>query len=340
MSAAFNMSCYVRRIMEKDITTNDLLSNADVFADIANVNLFDGDEVIRPEDLVAVPLDTSYKDLEGKHHKLFRDVLMKVNRLGGCIAFIGYENQTEINCIMPVRDMGYAYTCYMKQIKDIVAQNKLENNSAYAKVLHENQKLMPVATFVLYYGEAEWNTPLSLMDILDVPEEEKELWQELISDYSIRVIHMVGQSEEVRKKYRSDYGVVADYLAYYRDKKELMTKFCCDTRKLLHVEQVLDMLDAFSDDTRFAMIRQRFEKCDNKEAKNKMCLLMDIFEEKSEESWNEGMQRGLQEGREEGRNMKTREIAVKLLGLLGVDVIAETTGLSIEEIEQLQVDNS
>ena len=82
--------------MEKDIATNDLLSNADVFADIANVNLFDGDLVIHPEDLVAVPLDTSYKDLDGRHHKLFRDVLMKAERLGGCIAFIGYENQTGI----------------------------------------------------------------------------------------------------------------------------------------------------------------------------------------------------------------------------------------------------
>jgi len=65
--------------MEKDITTNDLLSNADVFADIANVNLFDGELVIRPEDLAAVPVDASYKDLEGEHHRLFRDVLMKVN---------------------------------------------------------------------------------------------------------------------------------------------------------------------------------------------------------------------------------------------------------------------
>ncbi len=271
---------------------------------------------------------------------LFRDVLMKAERLGGCIAFIGYENQTGINRIMPVRDMGYAYTCYMKQIKDIVAQNRAENNVAYTKVLHENQKLIPVATFVLYYGTEEWKRPLSLMDILDVPEEDKELWKMLINDYSIRVIHMVGQPEDVRRKYRSDYGVVADYLAYYRDKEELMTKFFCDTRKLIHVEQVLDMLDAFSDDARFEMVKQKFIEAENKEGNDSMCLLMDIFEEKSEEAWNEGMQRGLQEGREEGRNMQARAIAVKLLGLLGVDVIAHTTGLSIEEVEQLQVDNS
>lgn len=317
--------------MKKDITTNDLLSNPDVFADIANVNLFDGVEVIHPEDLVAVPIDTSYKDLEGKHHRLFRDVLMQVKQLGGGVAFIGYENQTDINRIMPVRDMGYTYACYAKQIKDIVAMNKTEKNSAYTKVLHDEQKLMPIATFVLYYGEEEWKSPLSLMDVLDIPEDEKELWQGLINDYSIRVIHMVGQPEEVRKKYRSDYGVVADYLAYYKDKERLVSEFFNDKRSLSHVEQVLDMLDAFSDDTRFEIVKKKFVECDNKEANN-MCLLMDIVEERSVER---GLQQGMQQGIQQGMQRKACMIAKNLLNLMDVSTIASVTGLSIGEIASL-----
>ncbi len=50
---------------------------------------------------------------------------------------------------------------------------------AYTKVLHTEQKLMPIETFVLYFGEDEWKAPLSLMDILDIPEGEKELWNGL-----------------------------------------------------------------------------------------------------------------------------------------------------------------
>lgn len=265
--------------MTKDITTSDLISNADVFADIANVNVFGGEIVVLPEQLVAVPLESSYKDMEGVHHKLFRDALMQVNQLGGCIAFIGYENQTDINRAMPIRDMGYVYTGYAKQVRTLVAQNKAENCSAYTKVLHEGQKLMPIATFVLYFGEEEWKEPLSLMDILDIPEREKDFWSRLIDDYRIRVIHMVGQPEKLRRLYRSDYGVIADYLACYKDKDALKRYWKRENRDLVHIEQVLDMLQAFSSDGRFKVIKDRYKELEDKEACNKMCLLLDMCEE-------------------------------------------------------------
>ena len=37
--------------LKKDLSTKELLRNPDVFADISNVHLFGGEEVIRPEDL-------------------------------------------------------------------------------------------------------------------------------------------------------------------------------------------------------------------------------------------------------------------------------------------------
>lgn len=286
--------------MEKDITTKDLVSNYDVFADIVNVNLFDGAFVVSPDDLSEVSLETSYKDLDGKHHRLFRDTLMRVEKLGGCIAFVGFENQVDINRAMPVRDMGYTYSGYARQIKEIVAKNRAQNHSAYAQVLHTEQKLIPIATFILYFGKEKWTTPISLMDVLDIPEEEKDFWRQFINDYRIHVIHMVGQTKELRDKYQSDFGVIADYLACYDDKEKLMNEFACDQRRLLHVEQVLDMLDAFSDDSRFAMIKQRFMDCEEKEENNRMCLLMDIIEERGEQAYQDGYQDGFERGLKDG----------------------------------------
>ena len=322
--------------MKKDITTKDLLSNNDVFADIANVNLFGGEQMILPEDLVAVPLETSYKDMDGKYHRLFRDIFMKVDKLGGCIAFLGFENQVDINRAMPVRDMGYTYTGYAKQIKDIVARNNKYKNSAYTKVLHEEQKLMPIATFVLYFGEEEWNEPLSLMDILDIPEPEKEFWKGFMNDYRIRVIHMVGQSEGIRSKYRSDYGVIADYLAYYNDRKALEGYLKNEKRKLIHVEQVLDMLEAFSNDKRFHIINEQYIESNDKEERDNMCLLLDMCEERGmERGIQQGMEQGIQQGMEQGMEHKAKSIAKNLLNVLEITTIAEVTGLSVEEVEQL-----
>ena len=270
--------------MEKDITSNDLLSNNDVFADIANVNLFDGKQMIVPEDLEEVRLDAGYRDLDGKHHRLFRDNLKKVRKLGGCIAFLGYESQTDINRVMPVRDMGYTYAGYAKQIREIIAKNNAEKNFAYTKVLHEHQKLMPIATFILYFGKEEWKEPLSLMDILEIPQEKKAFWRELICDYPIRVIHMTGQPEAVRKKYRSDFGVIADYLAYYKDGKDLYNHLRQDSRRLVHVEQTLDMLQAFSSDKRFQLMKEHYLEQEEKEENTKMCLLLDMCEERGSET--------------------------------------------------------
>ncbi len=314
--------------LKKDITTKDLLSNCDVFADIANVNLFGGEQVISPEDLMAVPLESSYKDMDGKHHRLFRDTFMQVKKLGGCIAFIGFENQVDINRVMPVRDMGYTYTSYAKQVREIVARNNTEKHSAYTKVLHEEQKLMPIATFVLYFGEEEWKEPLSLMDILDIPEHEKEFWNGLIQDYQIHVIHMVGQSEDVRAKYRSDYGVIADYLAYYKDKNQLEDYWKHENRQLIHVEQVLDMLEAFSDDKRFRIIKEQYIESNDKEERDTMCLLLDMCEER-------GMERGIERGIERGKKEQSYIIAKRLLTIMDVPTVAQMTGLRVDEVEHL-----
>ena len=279
--------------MEKDITTKNLLENNDVFADIANVNLFGGDLLIKQEDLEEMPADASYKDLEGRRHKLSRDILKKVNRLGGCIAFIGYENQTGINNVMPIRNMGYNYTVYAKQIQHLVAENRKNKKSAYAKVLHDHQKLMPVATFVLYYGKKRWRKPLTLMDVLDIPEEDRGIWEKLLSDYRIKVIHMADQPEEVRKMYRSDYRVIADYLAYRKNKKKLYVCLREDRREIIHVEQLLDMLGALSGDGRFVEIRESYVNSENKEEGMNMCTLLDMCEK-------EGMKKGVEEGMKKG----------------------------------------
>lgn len=319
--------------MEKDITTNSLIENNDIFADIANVNIFDGNEVIKQENLESVPVDASYKDLKGQHHRLFRDTLKRVKNLGGCIAFIGYENQSGINNVMPVRDMGYNYTVYAKQIQEIVAENNRKNHSAYAKILHDNQRLMPVATFVLYYGRKKWKRPLSLMDVLDIPEREKEFWKQIINDYEIKVISMAGQTKEIREKYQSDYRIIADYLAYCGNKKKLNHHLRNNNHKIVHVEQVLDMLHALSGDSRFDMIKSQYMNSENKEECDRMCLLLDMCEQ-------EGMKKGIQEGRkkgiQEGISLSRQVIRLDASGKKA-DEIAKELGLELGIVESILI---
>lgn len=129
---------------------------------------------------------------------------------------------------------------------------------------------------------------------------------------------MAKQPEEVRKKYQSDYGVIADYLAYYKDKEKVDRHLRQDNRRLVHVEQVLDMLQVFSGDKRFEEIKKTYIENDGKKECDTMCLLLDACEEP-------------------GMQQKAKDIAKNLLkiGLLSVTVIAQSTGLSVEEVEAL-----
>ena len=114
--------------MTKDLTEKNLVEAPEVFADISNVNLYDGEQVIRPEDLELLPQEMYYKDREGKPAKVMADVRMRWRKNGTIIALIQMENQSEINNIMPVRDLGYIFNNYNEQIKEHKRENERNDN--------------------------------------------------------------------------------------------------------------------------------------------------------------------------------------------------------------------
>ena len=55
--------------MAKDLTEKNLVEAPEVFADISNVNLYDGEQVIQPEDLELLPQEMHYKIAKGSLRK-------------------------------------------------------------------------------------------------------------------------------------------------------------------------------------------------------------------------------------------------------------------------------
>ena len=81
---------------EKDIVEKTLESYNDVFADIVNVLLFDGREVIKPDELVDQTARSVYKADE-KIREMERDVAKRWMKQNIRIACIGIENQTVVD---------------------------------------------------------------------------------------------------------------------------------------------------------------------------------------------------------------------------------------------------
>lgn len=125
---------------EKDATEKILESYNDVFADIVNVLLFNGKEVLKPEELVDQAPRAVYK-ADDKIREIERDVAKRWLKQNIRIACVGLETQTDIDPDMPFSVIGYDGAEYRYELSA-----KTPDSKEYLKDRY------PVVTLVLYFG--------------------------------------------------------------------------------------------------------------------------------------------------------------------------------------------
>ena len=314
---------------EKDITQKVLEQYNDVFMDIVNVLLFNGEMVVRADDLIDLPTSSS-KKIGRKINYQDRDVAKywQGNKIN--IAMLGLENQTDPDKLMPLRVISYDGAEYGWQ-----SNRKNKDKPKY-----------PVITLVLYMGhKGRWNYPKNIMGVVDVDERLKPY----VNDYKINLFELAYLPEEKRKLFKSDFRVVVDYL--YQVRKN--NKYEPEMYKIEHIDEVLNLMSAMTSDNRFEEV---IEEVHEKEAKY-MCEVIDIMLNKGwqeaidsgmqqgmqqgmQKGLEEGMQKGLEEGRQEGIatgvELEKKNIAqsMKKKGF-DISLIMELTGLTKEKILSL-----
>ena len=95
---------------------------------------------------------------------------------------------------------------------------------------------------VLHCGSEEWNRPLHLHDMLDIPKELEEVVKPYISDYSINLIDVAHLPKEARQRLTSDFRLIADYLACKNDPEEMRNFMKTKDYNIRHPDEFLDML--------------------------------------------------------------------------------------------------
>lgn len=101
-----------RQLMKKDITKKRLEDYDDVFADIFNTLLFDGENVLSEKHLVPLPTESFSRKYDGALRQGNRDVRKADRRNGSYRLICGGENQEGIDNTMPQRIMGYDFASY------------------------------------------------------------------------------------------------------------------------------------------------------------------------------------------------------------------------------------
>lgn len=175
---------------EKDITEKILMSYADVFADCINTLVYGGRQRLKAENTEPAPTESFYGGQ--KPHNQFCDASRYLVEQGGIVAQYIIENETRPRERQILRNISY-------------------QGGAYRQQLENSAPVYAVIDIVLAWTGKTNRIPQSLPALLEqngVPPEELRL----IDDIHLTIYRMNNLSPEIRRRFVSDMGFVADYL--------------------------------------------------------------------------------------------------------------------------------
>ncbi len=179
--------------LKPDTVLKNYWNDNEQFADLFNAVLFEGRQVIKPEELEDADTEES-SVLEHRDYaesiKASRDnvkVSKKSTAYGVELVMLGIEHQEHIHYAMPLRVMGYDYGTYKKQYNSNAWKYKKHDGmdeDEYLSKMKRTDKFAPVITIVVYYGEKPWDGAISLHGMLNIPNEMKQF----VNDYKMRLV--------------------------------------------------------------------------------------------------------------------------------------------------------
>ena len=215
-----------------DALTKEYLSNNEIFADVFNYLIYDGQQRILPENLIE--RDTSEITLPlGKRGELatiqkFRDILkgyIAKEYKNTLYVLFGVENQSHIHYAMPVRNMLYDAINYSAQVNEktkkyrkIRKQNPdfKETTKEFLSGWHPEDRLIPVITVTIYFGNDEWDAAKSLQEMFSDTDESLK---EFLPDYKLHLISCNNISDFT--KFHTEFGRLMHILKVVSDEEKM-----------------------------------------------------------------------------------------------------------------------
>ena len=205
------------------------MSHKNVIADAFNFYVYDGAQVIKPERLQkidTVEFMMPYgNDAKAAVQKIRDNLIVWESVTDGDAVYVvlGTENQDKIHYAMAVKNMLYDALQYAKQVEEAKRsyrdrskkkQIKL-NSEEFLSGLKKEDKLMPVITLVVYFGDRDWDGAKSIHEMLSVDNVELLSY---VPDYKINLIEPAKISDENFDKFKTDLGAVMQFIKHQSDK--------------------------------------------------------------------------------------------------------------------------
>lgn len=299
----------------KDSKAKEYLSDNTRFSEICNYVLFDGEKVIKPENLkecdtteVLSVFGIDRKQIvKQKWRDLLKGVSVKYTE-SVYIVLMGIEAQTDVHYSMPVKTMIYDAMNYGEQVNEAKKQHQknkdYKSSDEFLSGFTLEDRLTPVITITLYLGTKNWDGPRSLVEMMPHMDER---FRPFINDYRINLLNPLEITDfskfktglkplfEVLKN-ASDEGKLNDLIT----KDETFTRVDVETVAAINLFAGTDI------------------KYDEKEEVVNMC-----------KAWDDHKKRGIQEGMKQGRCLEVYSLVQD--GILDPEVGASRVSMSLDD---------
>ena len=283
---------------EKDITEKLLTDIDEVFADIYNSLCFNGENIIKPDDLSNASVTTAFISNDVTRG-LISDVSKIYKNSNLTLALLNIENQSTEDSDMPFRIIGYEGAKYNSQLIS-------GSNERYA-----------VATLVLNFNtKKRWSTPKSIKESLK-NKYPIEL-DEYINDYKINVIDVAFMDKEDIEKLNSDFKAVAKY--YYLKRNNIEDFEELGDCNLKYPVQTFATMKALTGDSRFETAYNDYVETHKDDKGVTMEKILDDL---------------INKGKSEGKELQARETAINLKNMnMDEETIAKAVGRDTETVKK------
>ncbi len=297
---------------EIDKKTKEYLSHKDIFADVFNYALYDGSQVIKPDDLSELdPVEIAALGNPGgevpdplagsdpaayKTKEADRDIVrLWCSKRDDSTTYLifGIESQKNIHYAMPVRCALYDAMNYVGQVKKADRSNRqlrkakeiTVTGDEYISGFRKKDRLTPIITLTIYLGADKWDGPRSLFDMIGPVSDDRLL--PYINNYRLNMIVPAEIPAGGFEKFNTDLGVILEFIKYSKDKKMFRELASTDRANTMDPESV-----------RLANLLTGSKlKISDKGGNKTMCKAIDDM---IADSRAEGMAEGIAQGKAEG----------------------------------------
>ena len=314
-----------------NVAVNSWLSDRERFADLFNGTLFDGKQLIHPEDLEDLDRETDILITEknGKTRGLqrYRDIAKRWKD-GSDLVVLACESQAKIHYAMPVRNMLYDSLTYTDQIRQLwknSTDRSWMTGEEYLSSFRKSDRIYPVITLVFYYDLKPWDGTTDLYGMFGLHENgiAGNIIRKYVPNYHINLLDAGAVRDPNRfqsdlqqifgvLKYRGNKNGLQNYM---QENKDYFTRVNVETYQalcaFLHSEKMLKEIND-----------------SGKDVKINMCQAL-------EELYQDGIKEGREEGREEGI---AAVISNMLKNGMSITDIKKYTGADDHVIAQVQKD--